>query len=255
MNVPYSDHHAHLSLSAYSDSGIFDANKSVEQKCYNFDTDVGVDQISLRRRLSFPYFFTPSFGHSSFTSSPIIHHHLHSNEIEFPSSLTTHDGLSSDSSDQSLVCSTENDDVIMMTGSRDNHVIELPELRQPAICISDSVPPYPIPSSPPPPTHTLQPHIISATNSDDVTGTALPQEVGSSGGEQREGQAVSDEDQHRLDFQNGRIDYTGIDSFENIQRRLDAVLVNEEEEHRGEIEEEGLGRDAVTIETTEAGDA
>lgn len=251
MNVPYSEHHAHLSLSSYSDSAV---NKSVERHCYNIDTDidVGVDQISLRRRLSFPYFFTPSLTRSSF-SSPILHCHLQSNDIEYPSSLTTHDNLSSDSSDQSLVCSTENDDVIMMTGSHDNHVIELPELRQPAICISDSVPPYPNPSSSSPPTHTPQSHIIPVTNSGDVTGTA-PQELESSGGEHRAGQAVSNEDRHRVDFQNGRIDYAGIDSFENIQRRLDALLVTDEEEHRVE-KEEGLEEGSITIETTEAGDA
>ena len=41
--------------------------------------------------------------------------------------------------------------------------------------------------------------------------------MGSSGGAE---QSVSDEDQHRLDFQNGRIDYAGIDSFENIHPDL-----------------------------------
>ena len=249
MNVSYSDHHAHLSLSSYSDSGV---NRSIECQRYNINTDidVGVDQISIPRRLSFPYFFTPSLTRSSF-SLPILHRHLHSNGIEFPNSLT-HNNLSSGSSDQSLVCSTENDDVIMMTGSHDNHVIELPELRQPAICISDSVPPYLNPSSSPPPTHTPQSHIIPITNSGDVIGTAS-QEMGSSGGEHR---AISNEDRHRLDFQNGRIDYAGVDSFENIQRRLDALLVNKEEEHGGTVEEQvGLGEGSVTIETTEAGDA
>ena len=241
MSIPYSDHHAHTSLSFYSKTGPFGASEPREPKRYNFDTDVGVDQISLRRQLSFPYFYSPILGRSSSFHSPILRsHHLHSGDIEFPSSLTSHShpethSLHSSSSSHSLdLGGTENDDDIMISGSRDSHVIELPELRQPAVRISDSVLPY-LKMSPFSPTHTTQspitPVTTPATETDDTTtvGVATPptQEIGAAGGG-----GVSAEDQHRQDFQNGRIDYYGRDSFENIQQRIDAILLEDEEEEK-----------------------
>lgn len=269
MSVPYADHHAHISLSFYSKSSIFGAHESFEPKRYNFETDVGGDQISLRRKLSFPYFYSPVVSRSS-VHSPILHSHLHSSDVVFPSSLTNHDDdLSSHSSNHSLELGcTENDDVIMMSGSRDNHVIELPELRQPAVRISDSVLPYfkMSPFSPPPPAHTTpQSQITPVTDtSDDVIASTDggPQEMGSA--TDQSVQIVSADNQHRLDFQNGRIDYTGIDSFENIQRRLDTFLDEAQVVEQGEaltvkveerVEEEGLVEEekvAVTVESCQA---
>lgn len=261
MSIPYSDHHAHTSLSFYSKPGPFGPSEPREPKQYNFDTDVGIDQISLRRRLSFPYFYSPTLVRSSSFHSPILRsHHLHSSDIEFPSSLTAHDTHSlHSSSDHSLgLGSTENDDdIIMISGSRDSHVIQLPELRQPAVRISDSVLPY-IKMSPFSPTHTTQSSLTpvtnpTPTNTDDITtvGVATPptQEMGAAEGGER---ALSAEDQHRLDFQNGRIDYYGRDSFANIQQRLDAILLEDEEigvDDRPGQEEEGEGEDGVSSET------
>ena len=245
MSIPYSDHHAHTSLSFYSKPGrlggsVPAADDNGEKKRYYFDTDVGVDQISLRRQLSFPYFYSPSFGHSSSFHSPILRsHHLHSGDIEFPSSLTTHDNhhdthsLHSSSSHSLEFGGTENDDDIMIPRSRDSHVIQLPELRQPAVRISDSVLPY-LKMSPFSPTHTTQsPLTPVTTENDDITavGVATPptQEMGATGGEGISAPAM---DQHRLDFQSGRIDYHGRDSFENIQQRIDAILLEDEEEEK-----------------------
>ena len=234
MSVPYADHHAHLSPSFYSTVGFFGAIESAEQKHYNFDTDVGTDQISLRRRLSFPYFYSPVISRPSF-SSPILHSHLHSSDIEFPSSLTSHDDLESQDSSHSIdLGCTENDDVINISGSRDNHVIELPELRQPTIRVSDSVRPYVkmFPFSPPPSTHTPTPQ----SQITPITDTGV-QETGGGGRDQP--QAASSEDQHRQDFQNGRIDYTGRDSFDSIQQRIDALLADEDEnEQGGEVDDD-----------------
>ena len=273
MSIPYSDHHAHTSLSFYSKPGPFRASVLREPKQYNFDTDVGVDQISLRRRLSFPYFYSPTFGRSSSFHSPILHsHHFHSGDIQFPSSLTAHDthSLHSSSGHSLELGSTENDDdIIMISASRDSHVIELPELRQPAVGISDSVLPY-IKMSPFSPTHTTQSPLTpittpAPTNTDDITtvGVATPptQEMGAAGGGEGIDRTVSAEDQHRVDFQNGRIDYYGRDSFANIQQRLDAILLEDEEEigvgdepDQEEAvpeagEEEGEGGEGVSSET------
>lgn len=281
MSIPYSDHHAHTSLSFYSRTGPFGVGEPGERKQYNFDTNVGVDQISLRRQLSFPYFYSPTLGRSSSFHSPILRsHHLHSADIEFPISLTSHShhethSLHSSSSHSLELGSTENDDdIIMIPRSRDSHVIELPELRQPAVRISDSVLPY-LKMSPFSPTHTTQsPLTPVTTETDDITavGVATPptQEMGAAGG--GEGTSTSAEDQHRQDFQNGRIDYHGRDSFENIQQRIDAILLEDEEElgisgesgqqEAGEGEGEGVsgetgqeeGGIAVTIpEGTKAG--
>ena len=232
MLVPYSDHHTHLSPFYYLKPPSFDNTEGHVERLYNkFDTDVGIDQISLRRKLSFPYFYSPVIGRSSFTN-PILRSHIISGDIQFPESLTTQDELSS--SDHSLdLSSTENDDDIMISGSHDSHVIELPELRQPSRHISDSVLKM-SPFSLPPPTHT-QSHTSNVT----VVQEMSQGETGHV--------TTSHDDQHRMDFQNGRIDYTGRDSFENIQRRLDALLVEEEEEEGEELQvaevaddEEGL---------------
>jgi hypothetical protein len=263
MSIPYSDHHAHTSLSFYSKPGAFGAGTGEptgESKRYSFNTDVGVDQISLRRQLSFPYFYSPTIGHSSSFHSPILRsHHLHSGDIEFPNSLTSHNhhqthSLHSSSSHSLEYGGTENDDdIIMISRSRDSHVIELPELRQPAVRISDSVLPY-LKMSPFSPTHTTQspltPVTTPATKNNDVAsvGVATPptQELGTTGGE---GIGSPAEDQHRRDFQNGRIDYHGRDSFENIQQRIDAILLEDEEE-----EELGVGGEPGQEEAGEGGE-
>ena len=203
---------------------------------------------------------------SSFTS-PVLNSHLHSENVTFPLSLTNHEdsGLSSSDSNHSLdLGCTGNDDTIMFMGSRDNHVIELPELRQPTVRISDSVLPYfKMPFSPSPSTHTTPSQITPPT--DTAVNDVVPQEMGVVEGDQRHTSPA--EEQHRLDFQNGRIDYAGSDSFENIQRLLDSQLVEEEVEVKVEltreeveltgegevlVEEESI---TVTVESSEAGDA
>ena len=258
MSIPYSDHHAHTSLSFYSKAGSVGPSQSNGPKRYNFDIDVGIDQISLRRQLSFPYFYSPTFRRSYF-HSPIFH----SDDFEFTSSLTTHETLSlHSSSGHSLeLGGTENDDdIIMISGSHDSHVIQLPELRQSSVRKSDSVLPYfkISPFSHPPSTHTQSP-FTPVTNDVTTVGVTNPQEMGSAGGGEGIDQAASTEDQHRRDFQNGRIDYYGRDSFENIQQRLDAILLEDEEELRvvepapqeGGEEEEG----GVSGETGQEGEA
>ena len=271
MSIPYSDHHAHTSLSIYSKAGPFGTGEpnGGETRQYNFDTDVSVDQISLRRRLSFPYFYSPMIGRSSSFHSPILHsHHLHSHDIEFPSSLTsrshhsTH-SLYSSSSHSLEPGSTENDDdIIMISRSHDSHVIELPEMRRPAVHISDSVLPNlkMSPFSPPTHTTTTQSPIttnpvptpaIEKTNNTTAVGVATPptQEMGAAGGGEA---SVSTEDQHRLDFQNGRIDYYGRDSFENIQQRIDAILLEDEEEDKQlGVGDEPDQQEAAAVETGE----
>ena len=249
MSVPYSDHHAHTSLSFYSKTGLFGAAESSEPKQYNFDTDVGVDQSSLRRRLSFPYLYSPFLTHSFF-HSPVLHSHLHSSDIEFPSSLISASTLHSSGNGHPLhLRGTENDDdIITFSGSRDSHVIELPELWQSTVRKSDSVLPYHLLFPPFSPPHTQSP--LTSLTAPMTTDSNQQETGGSAGGAEATSRSPSEDDQHRQDFQNGRIDYYGRDSFENIQQRIDALLLEDEEEENrlgvaepdreGHLEEEGV---------------